>query len=290
MKCFFLSSLICSFCFFSVMAIKEVPVPIKIYPQGAPQSNDIADSERFDGFCVDNITDPEIIVFSPPQHKNTGVAMLICPGGAYIREAVVHEGYEVGEWLASEGITGIVLKYRLPNKHKEIPLLDVQTAMNWIHQKSDSLHIHPDKIGVSGFSAGGHLAAMSGTRLRGIERPDFMVLFYPVISMTDSLTHKGSRSNLLGHLFTETDIYDYSAEKQVTQNTPPTLLLLSDDDVVVTPLNSIVFYQALKANKVKSSLCIFPVGGHGWGYNKEFDYHDDWKSLLIRWLRDNRIL
>lgn len=192
--------------------------------------------------------------------------------------------------MASEGITGIVLKYRLPNHHKEIPLLDVERAMNWIYQKRDSLNIHPDKIGISGFSAGGHLAAMGGTRLKGVGQPDFMVLFYPVISMTDSLTHKGSRGNLLGDSFTEADVYDYSVEQQVTRNTPPTLLLLSDDDVTVSPLNSIALYQALKINKVKSSICIFPVGGHGWGYNKEFTYHDFWKRVVVEWLRDNNIL
>lgn len=276
--------------FFFLPLTAQEPQPIPLYPDGVKSKNGIQEAESFDGHCVNNITDPAIYIFSPAKGQNTGAAVLICPGGGYSREAIVHEGFQVAEWLASEGITGIVLKYRLPNGHKNIPLEDVRQAMNLIRKNASELGINPNKVGISGFSAGGHLASTGGTHLTDKDRPDFMILFYPVISMNDQITHKGSRVNLLGPNYTQEDLDNYSNEKRITAATPPTLLLLSDDDKGVSPLNSTVFYEALKHNNVKSSMYIFPKGGHGWGYRKEFPYHETWKQLTLAWLKDTGIL
>lgn len=286
MKIHFLKPLIFSFfSFSSFMIYSQIPDPIKLYDEKPPVNNSITAEETFNGYSVQNVTDPAIYIYSPVAEKNTGAAVIICPGGGYSREAIAHEGFQVAEWFASEGITGIVLKYRLPNGIKDLPLNDVQRAFQIIHQKADSLHINPDKIGISGFSAGGHLAATGGTKLKGNNRPDFMILFYPVISLDNALTHRGSKENLLGKTPSDKDVELFSANKQVDGETPPTLLLLSDDDKSVVPLNSILFYEELKKNNVKSAMYIFPSGGHGWGYKKEFVYHETWKALTLDWLK-----
>lgn len=286
MKIHFLRPLIFSFfSFSSFMIYAQIPDPIKLYDEKPTVNNSITADENFNGYSVQNVTDPAIYIYSPDAKKNTGAAVIICPGGGYSREAIMHEGFQVAEWFASEGITGIVLKYRLPNGIKNLPLNDVQRAFQLIHQKADSLHINPNKIGISGFSAGGHLAATGGTKLKGDNRPDFMILFYPVISMDNALTHRGSKENLLGKTPSDQDVEQFSANKQVDAETPPTLLLLSDDDKSVVPLNSILFYEELKKNNVKSAMYIFPTGGHGWGYKKEFVYHETWKALTLDWLK-----
>lgn len=287
MKINFLKPIIYSLFSFSAMMIysQTAPNPVKLYDVLPTVHNQIKSEETFNGHVVRHVTDPAIYIYSPEEVKNTGAAVIICPGGGYAMEAVIHEGFQVAEWLASEGVTGIVLKYRLPNGVKEVPLNDVERAFELVHQKADSLHINSDRIGIAGFSAGGHLAAIGGTKLKGEYRPDFMLLFYPVISLDKSLTHNGSRVNLLGKGYTDEDIVSFSANKQVNSETPPTLLLLSDDDKVVNPINSICFYEELKKNNVKSAMYIFPTGGHGWGYQQDFAYHETWKTLLIDWLK-----
>jgi len=302
---FFLSS--------AIMQAAERQV-IFLWPQGVPESNGITEPEVTESDRVSNVSVPSMMFYPADSTKNTGVTILICPGGGYIREAAVHEGSQFGEWLSSLGINAFVLKYRLPNKHAYIPLKDAQQAMRIIRSRAGEWKLDPSKVGVSGFSAGGHLAATLGTHFDlGIPipplapskvkkpvppaplssfscRPDFMILFYPVVSMQESVTHAGSRENLMGLGYKKDSVDYYSNELQVTKDTPPTLLFLSDDDGAVPPQNSFDFYAALKKYKIPASLHIFPEGGHGWGFHETFRYHEVWQGLYIDWLKERKIL
>jgi acetyl esterase/lipase len=223
-----------------------------------------------------------------PQSKTPTSAVIICPGGGYRRLAMLHEGSEFAQWLNQNGIAGIVLKYRMPNGHHEAPLSDARQALRIVRHNSKAWNIAPDKVGVAGFSAGGHLAATLATHFADSStRPDFAVLFYPVISMDTTFTHSGSRQNLIGKNPTQELRTLYSNELQVTSRTPPTLLLLSDDDKTVPPCNSADFYAALKRHNIPSAMYIFPSGGHGWGMHTTFPYHAVCKDLLQNWLRIN---
>lgn len=229
----------------------------------------------------------EMTIYTPEKGKDKKIGIVICPGGGYQHLAMQHEGFQFAQWLASEGYTAFVLKYRMPDKQKEIPYEDVSRAIAYIRAMSDKWKLH--KVGVAGFSAGGHLAATASTQfLSDNVRPDFSILFYPVISMGE-YTHKGSKSNLLGDTPSEKDIKKYSLETQVTINTPPTILLLSDDDKSVPSMNSILYYQALKEKNIPATMYIFPTGGHGWGMRAGFIYHKEMLSLLKRWLEETII-
>ncbi|NDW10846.1 alpha/beta hydrolase [Dysgonomonas sp. 520] len=232
-----------------------------------------------------DVSEADMTVYLADKKLNTGKAVIICPGGGYSGLAMDHEGVQVAQWLQQQGITGIVLKYRMPNKHKEVPLDDVQQAFRIVHSRAKEWAISPDKIGIAGSSAGGHLAATASTRFVSTEtRPAFSILFYPVITMKPGVTHGGSKNNLLGDKPSVSDLYIYSNENQVNASTPPTILLLSDDDKGVIPENSILYYEALKKNNVPATMYIFPVGGHGWGMNKSFKYHNEMLALLKLWL------
>lgn len=262
---------------------------VKLWEGNPPTDNGITEPERYEreGGWVTN-TVPELIIYTPDKPINTGMAVIICPGGGYGGLAIGHEGVQFAEWLNKQGIAGIILKYRLPNKHKNVPLEDAQQAIRYIRNHAKELGIKEDKIGIAGFSAGGHLAATASTHYAssGIStRPDFSILFYPVITM-EIATHGGSRMNLLGDKPTATDIHTFSNEKQVTVNTPPAILLLSDDDESVSPENSTLYYNALKRNNVPASLYIFSEGGHGWGMRTDFKYHTQMLTLLQMWLKD----
>jgi acetyl esterase/lipase len=257
---------------------------IPVWPDGAAESNGITEAESEKDGRIGNISTASMKIFPAEESKNTGVALLICPGGGYAIEAAMHEGVEFARWYASQGITAVVLKYRLPNGHHEIPLKDAQEAMRILRRDAARWGIHPQKIGVSGFSAGGHLASTLLTHFDDSCRPDFGVLFYPVISMKESITHHGSRKNLLGEKYSKELIDRYSNEDRTGRDTPPALLILSDDDRTVLPENSTLFYNALKANGVPAALYIFPEGKHGWGFNTTFKYHEEMKRLVLDWI------
>ncbi|MDL2241926.1 alpha/beta hydrolase [Bacteroidales bacterium OttesenSCG-928-L03] len=232
------------------------------------------------------LNETTLYIYSPEREKNTGMAVIICPGGGYARLAMEHEGIQMAEWLQSQGITGIILQYRLPNKNKEIPLQDAQGAISYVRRQAEDLQIDPGMVGIMGFSAGGHLASTASTHFSAedrSDRPDFSVLFYPVVTMRE-WTHGGSRTNLLGDNPSEEDIRLYSNEERVSADTPPTILLLSDDDKGVVPRNSIEYYTRLKAFGIPASLYIFPEGGHGWGMRTNFKYHQEMTTLLSAWL------
>jgi len=314
-KIVFLAAMLC-FSFVSLFA--QTPISVLLWPEGVPDSNGLTGDEKVDNDHIFNVTIPGMTVYLADPAKNTKAAVLICPGGGYSVQAAGHEGSQIAQWLSENGITGIVLKYRLPNKHASIPLKDAQQALRIIRSKATEWNINPQKVGISGFSAGGHLASTAGTHfdlgspascctkpaLKSSKkgevaplplctyscRPDFMILFYPVISMKEGVTHDGSRNNLLGEGYNKDSVEYYSNELQVTKNTPPTLLLLSDDDTVVIPQNSSDFYAALKANGVKASMYIFPEGNHGWGFHQNFRYHENWKALCLDWLKQQKIV
>jgi acetyl esterase/lipase len=263
------------------------PVEIRLWPDGAPNSNGLTGPEnQLENGRVDNITDPVMYVYPADAAKNTGAAVILCPGGGYVRLAMNHEGHEVARWLASNGITGVVLKYRMPNGHADVPLSDAHQAIRLVRTRAAEWGVNPKKVGIGGNSAGGHLAATAATHFDPATRPDFAVLFYPVVSLVPPIAHAGSGRSLLGDNAPQELRDHYSNELQVTAQTPPTILFHSDDDRTVPALNSVVFYEKMKENKVPGALYIFPQGGHGWGFNASFRYHEAWKALLLKWLED----
>ncbi|MCK9300191.1 MAG: alpha/beta hydrolase, partial [Bacteroidales bacterium] len=196
-------------------AYAQERIDLPLWPDGVPESNGITAEEINNNNYFSNVSVPAMSVFKANPDKNTGVALIICPGGAYARQAANHEGFQLTGWLNDNGITAIVLKYRLPNGHDFIPLKDALQAIRIIRSKAGDWGINPSKIGISGFSAGGHLASTAGTHFdygnpeaddpiaRQSSRPDYLILFYPVISMKEGVTHEGSRQNLLGNEPTE---------------------------------------------------------------------------------------
>ncbi len=276
---------------------------LKVWPAGAPDSNGMTlPEEQFDGVRVRNVSEAEIYVFLPRQENNSGVALVICPGGGYAMEAMDHEGYDLARWLAERGVAGIVLKYRLPYGHSAIPSGDVRQALRLVRHHATEWGIDPARVGLAGSSAGGHLAATVGTRFdRGNTaaadpvgrlscRPDFMLLLYPVITMNEEFTHQGSRHNLLGEHPGPELIRQFSNELHVTGDTPPTFLVLADDDKGVLPRNAVEFYSALKQNGVAGEMHIFARGGHGFGMKKKNLPVDQWPELFLTWLRESTIL
>lgn len=288
----------------TVNAQKVVP----LYPgriPGAISTNNKEFQETIAGgvVIVHNITLPTLTIFSPPEGKSNGACVIICPGGGYFISAIKHEGYDVAKLLNKWGITAIVLKYRIPNDSTMInksigPLQDVQEAIKYVRDHEKNLQINKDKIGVMGFSAGGHLAANSGTLFNKSIlnypatvnlRPNFLILIYPVISFNSQYGHLGSRDNLIGKIATEQQVQYFSNELQVTPQTPPTFLVHAGNDDAVPVKNSIAFYEALQKNKVNASLNIYPGGGHGFGMHNPTT-NDEWTERLKYWLHENKLI
>lgn len=278
-------------------------IMLKVWPNGAPNDNGMKQpEEKYDGVRVRNVSEAEMYVYLPEKAINTGAAVVICPGGGYWIEAMDHEGYQIAEWLKSKGIAGIVLKYRLPYGHHEIPSGDARQAMRIVRMNAEKWGINPAKIGIAGSSAGGHLASTAGTVFdKGNPlgntpeekmscRPDFMLLLYPVISFDESVGHMGSRKNLIGEGNDWNLARKYSNELNVTAETPPTFLILADDDKTVIPENSIRFYLALKENRIPAEMHIFQQGGHGFGITKKNQPADQWPDLFYNWLKAIKII
>jgi acetyl esterase/lipase len=248
------------------------------------------------GVRIWNVIAPTLTRFSPS--KPNGVSVIICPGGGYGRLAIDHEGVEVAKAFNEQGITAFVLKYRLPNDtimvDKAIgPLQDAQQAIRTIRKQAIAWGLNPNKIGIMGFSAGGHLASTAATHFSLIAdpslkdtisvRPDFAILIYPVVSFDDSIVHKGSKANLIGKSPLPELTKLYSNELQVTKNTPPSFLVHAGDDATVPVENSIRYYQACIKNKVPVEMHLYPKGGHGFGMHNKTT-NDKWFDRLINWL------
>lgn len=241
--------------------------------------------ERIDaGFDRDNA--PLVTVYRPDR-KTPAPAVVICPGGAYGGLAIGHEGHQVAQWFVARGYAAVVLKYTMPHGNYDLPRRDVQQAVEMVRANAAAWNIDPARVGVIGFSAGGHLASTAATYFTcEANRPDFAILVYPVITMDERFTHAGSRSNLLGENPGEGLVAAFSNERRVTAKTPPTFVVFSDDDNVVPPVNGTMFYNALKAAAVPGELHIYPTGGHGWGWLETFRYKDELRASLARWLSE----
>lgn len=263
----------------------QKPVVIPLWTNGAPNSNGLTGTEEdLNGGRVANVVNPTITVF--PAKKCNGIAIIACPGGGYARLAMNHEGLDMADWFNGQGITYVVLKYRMPNGHHEVPLSDAIQAIRLVRQHAKDWGVDVNKIGIMGSSAGGHLASTAATHFTAETRPDFQILFYPVINMKDPFMHHGSMENLLGKNPSEELMNLYSNELQVKSNTPPAFIMLSADDKTVPCENSIRYFQALVANKVPATMHIYPIGGHGWGYHDNFLYKRQWTGELEKWLRE----
>jgi acetyl esterase/lipase len=273
---------------------------IPLYPGAVPNSKPYIMKEirmEANGLLIGfrKISEPTLAIYLPDEKFATGQAVIICPGGGYEMESYRLEGTVVAEAFLKKGIAAFILKYRLPSDSimtdKSIgPLQDAQQAIKTVRMRAAEWKINPSKIGIMGFSAGGSLASTAGTHFEKSYipndekvnlRPDFMILIYPVISMTDELTHMGSRNALLGKTPTKELIDLFSNEKHVNPNTPPTWLTHTGDDNVVTVENSIRFYQELVRNKVPAEMHLYPKGNHGFVL---FQPADEWMQPLFKWI------
>jgi acetyl esterase/lipase len=272
--------------FMAVSVQAQKPIEIPLWPNGAPNTNgQKGEEENGENGRVSNILKPDITVYC--ADKPNGMAIIMCPGGGYARLAMNHEGHDMASWFNTQGITYIVLKYRMPNGHNEVPLSDAEQAIRLVRQHATEWKINPSKVGIMGASAGGHLASTLATHYSSKEtRPDFQILLYPVVTMNPSYTHGGSRENLITKTPTAELEKKYSNELQVTTETPQAFIALSSDDKAVPPQNSVNYYLALLKNNVPATIHIYPTGGHGWGFRDNFIYKRQWTEELEKWLRD----
>ncbi len=267
------------------LAQAQRPEPIPLWPNGAPLAKGSAPADI-----------PSIQIYKAAQNLATGAAVVVCPGGGYGALAD-HEGYDYAKFLNGIGITVAVLKYRLAPYQHPAPMLDASRAIRYLRFKADELKIDPTRIGIMGSSAGGHLTATAATHFdegdknaadpidRVSSRPDVAILCYPVITMREDFTHKGSRKNLLGAT-PDPKLADLmSNEKQVTEKTPPTFIFHTMDDQSVMVENSLLFAEGLRKNKVPYEMHIYEHGRHGVGLAPYDNALNTWPKLLENWLR-----
>jgi acetyl esterase/lipase len=279
---------------YSVMAQQTFP----LYPGKIPGAKETADEESINGSGhVEKVTRPTITVYKAKNAQTNGACVIIFPGGGYWINAINHEGFDVAKRFNESGITAFVVKYRIPNdktmgNRETGPLQDAQQAIHVIRSRAKEWNVDPNRIGIMGFSAGGHLASTAGTHfeknidptLKGKNlRPDFMILVYPVISFDDSVGHRGSRDQLIGKNPSLEKIKEYSNELQVTRYTPPTFLVHASDDDAVIPENSILFYQSLIRERIPAEIHIYEKGGHGFGMNNPTT-KDQWMDRCLNWM------
>ena len=264
-------------------------IEMPLWPNGAPNDNGLtAKDENGDANFLNLVANASASITVYKADKPNGMAIVMCPGGGYWGVALGHEGHDMASWLNAQGITYVVLKYRMPNGHHEIPLNDAEQAMRLVRANAADWGINPRRVGIMGASAGGHLAASLATLYGSQEtRPDFQILFYPVISMDAAITHQGSRDNLLGSDRTEELMTLYSNELQVTEDTPPAFIVHAKDDNVVPITNSQMFYDALQAKGVPAELHVYEHGGHGFGLRRTGADSQEWPSALEPWMRKN---
>ncbi len=272
----------------------EAPVEL-LWPAGAPGAKGEAAGDK-----------PTLTIYLPEKDKATGAAIVICPGGGYGHLAMDHEGHQIAQWLNSFGVAGFILTYRHRNSGAgyghPAPLQDAQRAIRTVRSRAGQWGVKPDRIGILGFSAGGHLASTAETHFNdkvydaGDEideasaRPDFAVLVYPVVSAAESYTHRGSVQNLLGRNPDQEMLDKMSGEKQVTSQTPPTFLIATWEDTAVPAENSIYFYLALRKAKVPAEMHIFAKGPHGFGLGASIPGASAWPGLCAKWMEVTGLL
>jgi acetyl esterase/lipase len=296
------AKLITAFMLTTTLLAAQNGIERPLYERRIPNSRSAPDPEKVDKrpngtrFILWTAL-PTLTVFVPEKHN--GQAVVICPGGGYRGTAIDHEGLDVAKALNANGIAAFVLKYRTPNDTTNIdkslvPLQDAQEAIRYVRKNAAQYNINPAKIGIMGFSAGGHLAATAATHFdknadhevpdTTSVRPDFAILIYPVISFSDSLTHGGSRQNLLGKKPSEAYKILYSNELQVSPQSPPAFLVHSQDDKTVKVENSVAYYLACQRNGVLAEMHLYPKGGHGFGMDNKTT-SDKWFDRLVNWLK-----
>jgi acetyl esterase/lipase len=277
-----------------VAALADSPAPKEelLWPKGAPGAKGTEPADR-----------PTLTLYRPAEGKANGAAVVVCPGGGYGGLAIGHEGKDIAEWLVKHGVTAFVLKYRhAPRYQNPVPLQDAQRALRTARARGKELGLDSKKIGVWGFSAGGHLASCAATMFddgnpdaddpvqRVSCRPDFAILCYPVIDMTGPATHRGSRNNLLGSNPPAALVKKMSTYNAVTPKTPPTFLFHTSADTAVPPENSILFYRALRKAKVPAEMHIYENGPHGVGLAMKDPILRTWSERLADWLKVRGVL
>ncbi len=263
-----------------------------LWPAGAPGA-----------VGTENDDKPSLTISLPPTDKANGCAVVVCPGGGYGHLAVGHEGKDVADWLTAQGVTAFVLKYRLAPRYRHpAPLQDAQRAIRTVRARAAEWKVDPKRVGIWGFSAGGHLASTAGTHFDDGKpdaadpidktscRPDFLILSYPVITMKPPYTHGGSRANLLGKDPSAELVESLCNDQQVTAKTPPTFLFHTDADKAVLPENSILFYLALKKYKMPAELHVYEKGAHGVGLAPKDAVVTTWKERLADWMQGRGLL
>jgi acetyl esterase/lipase len=289
---------------FAAISFGQSGEPILLYPNGVPNSKPAPNDyvEKNDKGWITKVTQPTLTVFRPDDSKNSGTGIIVIPGGGYAGIAFNHEGIDVAKKFAEEGVTAFLLKYRLPSDLIMVdrsigPLQDAQRAIQIIRERAGEWKVDPSKIGVIGFSAGGHLASTFGTHYKQavIEnksnvdlRPGFMALIYPVITMGE-LTHGGSKQNLIGQNAPADQVNLYSNEKQVDVDTPPAFLVHAQDDKTVPVQNSLMMYEAITKAGAKAEMHLYQAGGHGFGLNNKTT-PDQWFDHCVNWLKANSFL
>ena len=295
-----------SFCVFILtvgLQISFAQQTIPLYEGNIPGALNASNEERYDAAngVAFKVFTPTLTIYLPSKEKANGAAVVICPGGGYGALVMDKEGFAIAEYFARHGVAAFVLKYRLPDdkimNDKSIgPLQDAQQAIALIKQQARQWNVDTARVGIMGFSAGGHLASTAATHFNypviAVKqqvsiRPDFMILVYPVISMTDSLGHGGSRNNLLGKHPSPQKIQLFSNELQVTAQTPPAFLIHAGDDKVVDVDNSISFYEALRHKKIPAEMHIYPKGDHGFVLKMPVE---EWMDVCMKWMEHSGFL
>jgi acetyl esterase/lipase len=275
---------------------------IPLWPEGVPGARANIGAEQNKDGRIANVSEPTLTLVGPAVDRPNGTAVIICPGGGYVRLSADREGTQYANWLAGLGVTTFVLKYRMQEFGHPAPLQDVLRAVRLVRSRAKEFGIDPARIGVMGSSAGGHLAASAGTLFdlpagrtgaaldATSGRPDFLMLMYPVITMEPPAAHMGSRNALLGKSPSAELVAQMSLEKQVTGNTPPTLLIHTQEDQSVPVENSILFYQALTKARVPAEMYLFEHGSHGMGMKDGLGTASDWPRRAEEWLRARGLL
>ncbi|NND09272.1 MAG: alpha/beta hydrolase fold domain-containing protein [Saprospiraceae bacterium] len=296
------------FCTLLSLAAQDLSIPL--YTQAIPCSNKLSQEVWVVGNTgrrIAKVHEPSMDVYLAPRHIATGTSVVICPGGGYTVLAWDWEGTRMAEWFNKMGVTAFVLKYRLPHWESascrdKVALMDAQRAMRIVRKRAEEFEINPIRVGVMGFSAGGHLASTLSTHFdhgdpaadslvdRYSCRPDFSILMYPVISMDTTFGHMGSQRNLIGRNPSEEERHYFSNEKQVSAETPPTLLIHASDDLSVKVENSIVYYQALRKHNVPTAMHIYESGGHGFSFAKDLGAVADWPGACKSWMHERGLL
>lgn len=244
---------------------------MNLWPKGAPHRGNPNDTAK-------------VWIYLPAENKVTGRSIVICPGGGYTGLALDHEGHEWAKFFQNMGITAFVLKYRMPNGKPEVPIEDAEETIRMVRRNAMTWHLKSNEVGIMGSSAGGHLASVVATQAQSNAKPNFQILFYPVISMMLGYTHQGSHDNFLGKGNHKRQEKTYSSDQQVTRTTPRAWIVLSDDDNVVPPSNGVNYYMELYRHDIPASLHVYPDGGHGWGSRLGFKYHIELIMELKSWL------